>query len=61
MWIIFKVFIELVTTLFLFFMFWYFGRKAHGILAFWPGADHIPPVLEGAGLTSGPPGESQAF
>ena len=30
---IFKVFIEFVTILLLFFMFWFFGREACGILA----------------------------
>ena len=33
MWIIFKVFIEFVTTLLLLFLFWTFGPKTFGILA----------------------------
>ena len=33
MWTIFKVCIEFVTILILFFMFWFFVRKACGILA----------------------------
>ena len=37
MWTIFKVFIELVTTLALFFNYWFFGRKARGILPPRPG------------------------
>ena len=33
MWTIFEVFIEFVTTLLLFFMLWFFGHEACGILA----------------------------
>ena len=36
-----KVFIELVTTLLLFFMFWFFGHKASGI-------ESTPRALEGS-------------
>ena len=42
MWTIFEVFIEFVTTLLLFFMLWFFGHEACGILAPWPG---IKPTL----------------
>ena len=37
----FKVFIEFVTTLLLF-----FGHEARGILAPWPGVKPVPPALE---------------
>ena len=40
------------------FMFWFFGHKACRVLGSWPGMDHIPPVLEGKILTTGPPGKS---
>ena len=38
-------------------MFW-FGLKAHGILAPWPGIWHTHPALEGKVLTTGSPGNS---
>ena len=47
MWTIFKVFIEFVTILLPFFMFWFFGHKACGILASQPGTEPTPPALEG--------------
>ena len=49
MWTIFKVFIEFVTILFLFyvFMFWFFSLKACGILATWSGIEPALPALEG--------------
>ena len=40
------------------FLFWFFGPKACGILAPWPGIKPVPPELEGKVLTTGPPGES---
>ena len=46
MWNIFKVFIEFATILF-WFMFWYFGHKACGILAPQPGIEPTPSALEG--------------
>ena len=39
-------------------MFWFFGRKACGILAPQPGIEPTPPALEGEVLTTGPPGKS---
>ena len=39
-------------------MFWVFGCEACGILAPKPQIEHIPPALEGEGLTTGPPGKS---
>ena len=39
-------------------MFWFFGRKACGILAPRPGIEPAPPALEGKVLTTGPPGKS---
>ena len=57
MWTTFKVFIEFVTNI-LFFMFWFFGCEARGILAPWPGIKLASPALEGKVLTTGPPGKS---
>ena len=40
-------------------MFWFFGHKAHGILASQPGIKPAPPALDGDEvLTIGPPGKS---
>ena len=48
MWaIFFKVFIEFVTILFLFYEL-VFGWEAYGILAPPPGIDTTPPALEGS-------------
>ena len=58
MWIIFKVVIEFVPILFLFY-FWLFGFKACGILAPWPGTKPTPGTLEGKVLTTGLPGKPQ--
>ena len=58
MWTIFEVFIEFVTILLLFFMFWIFGQEACGILVPWPGIRPTPPALESEVLTTGPPGKS---
>ena len=41
-----------------FFMFWFLGCKAYGILAHWPGIEPTPPVLEGKVLANGLPGKS---
>ena len=40
-------------------MFGFFGLKAHGILASWPGIEPTLPALEGEVLTTGQPGKSQ--
>ena len=40
-------------------MFYFFGYKACGILAPWPGIELVPPVLESEVLTTGPPGKSR--
>ena len=58
MWTIFKVFIEFVTILLLSYMFWFFGLKACGILAPWPGVEPTSPALEDEVLTTGPLGKS---
>ena len=60
MWTVFKVFIEFVTTLLLFYVL-VFGLKACGILAPHPGMEPAPPALEGKALTTGPSTESQPF
>ena len=39
-------------------MFWFFGRKAYGILVPWPGIEPVLLALEGKVLTTGPPGKS---
>ena len=59
MWTIFKVFIEFVTMLLVFFKFWFFGHKACGILGPQPGIETAPPALEDKVLTTGLPGKSQ--
>ena len=59
MWTTFKVFIEFVTILLLFYGFWFLGPKAYGILAPQPGIKPTPPALEGKVLTTGLPGKSQ--
>ena len=57
-WVIFKVFIESVTVLRLFYIL-VFGHKGYGILTLGPGIKPSPPELEGEFLTTGPPGKSQ--
>ena len=47
MWAIFKVFLESVTILLLWFMFWFFSCKICGILIPWPGIKPVPTGLEG--------------
>ena len=53
MWAVFKVSVEFVTVLLLF---WFFGQKTSGILAPRPGMGPTCPALEGEVLTPGPPG-----
>ena len=43
----FKVFLEFVTVLLLFFTLWFFGLESCGILAPQTGIEPIPPALEG--------------
>ena len=57
MWTIFKVFIEFVTILLLFYVLVY-GPQACGILTPQPGIELSLPALEGRVLTTGPPGKS---
>ena len=45
MWTIFKIFIEFVTMLPLFYVFWYFGQEACGILAPQPGIEPTAPCI----------------
>ena len=54
MWAIFKVFIEFVTILLLFYV-------ACEVLAARPGIEPAPPALEGEVLTSGPLGKSLTY
>ena len=58
MWTIFKVFIEFVTMLFLFYFLFWEEPKACGILALPPGIKPTPPASEGKVLTTGLPGKS---
>ena len=58
MWTILKVFIEVVTVLLQFYVFWCFVHEACGILAPRPGIEPAPPVLEGEVSTTGPPRKS---
>ena len=60
MWTIFKLFIEFVTVLLLFYVFVFvvFLAEAWGILAPLPGIKPTAPVLEGKVLTTGPPRKS---
>ena len=50
MWTIFKVFIEFVTILFLFYVCFLFGCEALGILDPWPGIEPVPAALEAQNL-----------
>ena len=56
----FKVFIEFVTILLLFYVL-FFGQEACGILDSWPGIEPAPPALKGEVLTSGPWGKFPDF
>ena len=42
-------------------MFWFFGLKACGILAPWPGIEPASPALEDEVLTTGPSRKSHIF
>ena len=55
---IFKVFIEFITILLLFFMFWFFGHEACGILVSHSEIEPAPPELEGKVLPAGRPEKS---
>ena len=57
MWAIFKVFIEFVTILLLFYL-WVCDLEACGILAPWPEIKPVTPALEGDVLATGPPGKT---
>ena len=57
MWTIFKVFIEFVTVLLLFYVL-VLWTKICGILAPPPGIESSPPILEGKVLTAGLQGKS---
>ena len=57
MWTIFKVLIEFVTILLLFYVL-FFGPEACGLLTPRPGIEPTPAALEGEVLTTGPPGKS---
>ena len=60
MWTIFKVSIEFVTILLLFYVF-IFGHKACGILTPQPGIEPISPALEGKVLTTGLLGKTRSI
>ena len=52
MWTMFKIFIQFVKILLLFFMFWFFCHEAYAIGVPWPEIKPAPPALEGKGLTT---------
>ena len=58
---IFKVFIEFVKILLLFYVLIFFGCEACGIITSWPGIRPVPLALEGEVLTTGPPGKSWGY
>ena len=58
MWAIFKVFIEFVAILLLFYVF--FGQETCGILDLWSEIELSLPALEHKVLSTGPPGKSQS-
>ena len=55
--IFFKDLIEFITIWLLFYVFWFWCRKACGILAPSPGIEFVPPALEGKVLTIALPGK----
>ena len=57
MWTIFKVFIEFVTRLLLFYALVFWPRAMWDLNSL-PGIEPSPPALEGKVLTTGPPGKS---
>ena len=59
MWTIFKIFIEFVTILLLFYVSGFFGHKTCRTLSPQPGIEPISPALEGEVLTTEPPAKSQ--
>ena len=59
MWTIFKVFIEFVTILLLFYVF--FWLRSMWDLSSQPGIELAPPALEGKVLTTGPPRKSLPY
>ena len=54
----FKVFLEFVTVLLLFFTLWFFGLESCGILAPQTGIEPAAPALESEVLITGLPGKS---
>ena len=61
MWTSFKVYVEFVTIMLLFYVSVFFGHEARGISAPLPGVEPAPPALEGEVLTTGLPGKSPAL
>ena len=57
MWTILKPLLNLLQYCF-YFMFWFIGQKASGILAFWPGIEPTPHALEAEVLSTRLPGKS---
>ena len=58
MWTIFKVFIEIITILLLFYVLGFFWSQTCEILAPWLGIEPTFPALEGEALATGLPGKS---
>ena len=61
MWAIFKVFIEFVTILLLFYLLVFLALRHVGSSLSEPGSKPLSSALEGEVLTTGPPGKSQAL
>ena len=57
MWTILKTLLNLLQYYF-YFMFWFIGQKASGILASWPGIEPTPHASEGEVSTTRLPGKS---
>ena len=55
---VFKLFVEFVMILFLFYVLFFFGPEACGILASQAVIKRTPPALEGEVSTAGPPEKS---
>ena len=58
MWTVFEVFLFNLFQFCFYFLFWFFGHEACGILVSWAGIEPAPPTLKGEFLTAGPPVKS---
>ena len=58
MWTVFEVFLLNLFQFCFYFLFWFFGHEACGILVSWAGMEPAAPALKGEFLTTGPPVKS---